>query len=164
MSGVKGINAGEKNYRYIHGETKTRLHKIWESMHARCEYPKHSHYHSYGGRGIVVCDEWREYLLFAKWARANGYGETLSIDRIDVNGNYCPENCRWVSMKEQANNKRNNHLVSYGGETHTITEWAGILGIGKTTIKERLKMGWSEEATLTTPVRRRTRGYRPSRI
>lgn len=148
----------------IHGETKTRLHKIWECMHERCKYEKHRHYAIYGGRGISVCAEWNDYTEFAKWARNNGYAETLTIDRKDGNGNYEPSNCRWVTMKQQQNNRRNNHTICYNGERHTITEWSEILGIGKTTIKERLKSGWSEEKALTAPVRARTRGYRPSHI
>lgn len=146
----------------FHRETNTRLHKIWESMHERCEYEKHPHYSDYGGRGISVCDEWSEYVPFAKWAKTNGYADNLTLDRVDTYGNYSPDNCRWSTMKAQQNNKRNNHRLTHNGQTHTITEWADILGISKTTIKERLLSGWSIEDALETPVRKRTRGYRPS--
>lgn len=144
-----------------HHATKTRMYKIWQSMHERCEREKHEHYENYGGRGITVCEEWREFEPFRDWAVASGYSDKLSIDRINTDGNYCPENCRWVTMKEQQNNKRNNRRITYNGETHTITEWSEITGIKKTTIKERLNMSWSNEKTLTTPVRQRAIGYIP---
>lgn len=155
MAGVKGIHAGEKHPNYVHGQTKTRLHKIWESMHARCEYKKHPYFSDYGGRGIAVCKEWKEFVPFRDWAMANGYSGNLTIDRKNHDGDYTPDNCRWATMKEQQNNKRSNHLVTLNGETHTITEWAELLSIKKTTIKERLKCGWTDEEALTTPVRKR---------
>lgn len=86
---------------------------------------------------------------------ANGYADNLTLDRKEHDGGYTPDNCRWATVKEQQNNKRNNHLVTLDGETHTITEWAELLGIKKTTIKERLKCGWTDEQALTTPVRKR---------
>lgn len=162
MSGVKGANAGEKHYRYVHGQTKTRLHKIWASMHERCERKTHEHYADYGGRGISVCPAWKDFVRFRDWAIASGYSDKLTLDRKDVNGDYSPNNCRWATMKEQQNNKRSNRIVVLEGVSHTVTEWAEMLGINKTTIKERLNLGWSDEKALTTPVRKRTRGYRPS--
>lgn len=139
-----------------------RLWKIWESMHERCEYPKHPHYHNYGGRGITVCSEWNSYLPFAKWAMRNGYADNLTIDRIDCNGDYEPMNCRWVTMKEQQNNKRTNHIVTYKGDKYTLTQLAEKVGIGKTTLRERLKSGWSVEDAVEKPIRLRTKGYRIS--
>lgn len=139
-----------------------RLHKIWESMHERCKYKKHMYYKDYGGRGITICSEWEEYLPFAKWARNNGYADNLTIDRIDVNGNYEPSNCRWVTMKEQHNNKRNNRIILYHGETYTLTQLAEKAGINKTTLKERLNLGWSIEDAVNRPIRQRTKGFRPS--
>ena len=162
MSGVKGINKGEANWNYKHGETGTRLFKIWTSMHERCERPKHKYYKDYGGRGIKVCDEWSDYIPFAEWARANGYADDLSIDRINTNGNYEPSNCRWVTEKEQHNNKRSNHIVEYKGEKYTLTQLAEKAGIGKTTLRERLKMGWSVEDAVEKPIRKRTKGWRMS--
>lgn len=145
-----------------HGETKTRLHKIWASMHERCERETHEYYADYGGRGIIVCNEWEDFIIFRDWALNNGYKDNLTIDRKDVNGDYEPSNCRWVTMKEQQNNKRNNRCLTWNDDTKTISEWVEIVGINKTTIKERLNSGWSVEKALSTPVRRRTKGYRPS--
>ena len=139
-----------------------RLHKIWESMHERCEYEKHPKYHNYGGRGISVCDEWSEYIPFAKWAFRNGYKDDLSIDRIDPDGMYGPHNCRWATPKEQANNKRTNRVVIYKGQEYTLTELAEKYGINKTTLRERLNLGWSVEDAVERPIRLRTRGWRKS--
>ena len=127
-------------------------------MHERCEYEKHPQYHNYGGRGISVCDEWSEYIPFAKWAFRNGYAEDLSIDRIDPDGMYEPNNCRWTTMKVQANNKRTNRIVTYKGQKYTLTELAEKSGINKTTLKERLNLGWSVEDAVERPVRLRTKG------
>lgn len=138
-----------------HGETKTRLFKIWSAMNERCERKAHVHYKDYGGRGITVCDEWKEFISFRDWSLKNGYAENLSLDRKDVDGNYEPSNCRWVTMKVQHNNKRNNHKLEYKSEIHTISEWSEITGIRKTTIRERIKCGWSVEDALTKPVRKR---------
>ena len=140
-----------------------RLHKIWESMHERCGYEKHPQYHHYGGRGISVCDEWSEYIPFAKWAFSNGYTDSLSIDRIDPNGCYTPDNCRWATMKQQANNKRTNRIVIYDDQEYTLTELAEKIGMNKTTLKERLNLGWDIESAVEKPIRKRTKGYRISK-
>lgn len=108
-------------------------------MIARCEYEKHPHYHSYGGRGISVCDEWHDYYLFKEWALKNGYSDEFSIDRIDVNSGYCPENCRFVTWDVQASNKRNNHFVEHLEEKLTISQFSRKYNIPKSTVRWRLK-------------------------
>lgn len=139
--------------RYRHGYINQRLYKIWSNMKTRCTNPNHPFYKDYGGRGITYCSDWDDFVLFKEWAFANGYNDDLSIDRINVNGNYVPENCRWVDMKTQNRNRRNNHLITFNGETHCISEWAEITGIKRETIKSRLKYGWSIEKVLTTNVK-----------
>ena len=98
-----------------------------------------------------MCDEWRnDYTSFRNWAYANGYTEELSIDRIDNNGDYSPDNCRWVDCVAQANNRRSNHLLTFNGETHNIAEWSSMLGIPYKTLHNRISTGWSIERALTT--------------
>ena len=100
-----------------------------------------------GGRGITVCNEWKNnFDAFYEWALNNGYNETLTIDRIDVNGNYCPENCRWATITEQQNNKRTNVIIEYDGVSHTVSEWAKILNIKRGTLDKRLKTKTVEES------------------
>jgi hypothetical protein len=100
---INGHNANWNPIKHQH----PRLYRIWQSMKARCYYSKHKNYNSYGGRGISVCATWiHSFNTFTGWALANGYEDNLSIDRIDVNGNYCPENCRWITMADQQKNKR----------------------------------------------------------
>lgn len=137
----------------IHGESNTRLFKIWQGIHKRCENKNAHNYYLYGARGISVCEEWDEYLPFAEWARENGYTDELTIERKDVNGDYGPNNCTWVTNKEQQNNKRNNHYITYNNETHTISEWAEILGINYGTFNSRIQRGWSIERVIETPIR-----------
>lgn len=132
-----------------HGLTNTHLYGTWHNMKNRCLNPRVERYKDYGGRGIKVCDEWlNDFQAFYDWAMANGYHEDLSIDRIDANGNYEPNNCRWVDMKTQANNKRNNFLVEINGESKTIGEWSRITGVGYSTICQRYRRGDRGEALI----------------
>lgn len=131
----------------------TRLYNIWGHMKNRCSCEKNTFYRHYGGRGIKVCEEWFEFLPFYEWAITNGYTDNLTLDRIDVNGNYEPSNCRWVTRKAQSNNRRDNKLVTFNGKTKSIAQWAEMTGIKDTTIRYRIKQGWSVEKTLTTPAR-----------
>ncbi len=124
-----------------HGKCGTRLYRIYRGMVQRCNDPKQKCFAQYGGKGIAICDEWREYSAFEKWAFANGYAPNLTIDRIDNNGDYCPQNCRWVDSFMQAHNKSNNRMITYNGKTQTISEWARELGVAAGTIRYRLKKG-----------------------
>lgn len=135
---------------------RQRIYSIWNRMKDRCNNPKSDRYSFYGGRGIKVCDEWNnDFAVFFEWAIASGYRDDLTIDRIETDGNYEPGNCRWVTVKEQANNRRSNHRLTHNGETHTIAEWAEITGLSYDTIKQRIsKLHWSVEEALTVRPRR----------
>lgn len=141
-----------------HGGFGSRLYEIWGSMHHRCSRETHYAYKDYGGRGIVVCDEWKDFAKFREWAIENGYDETApkwecTLDRKDVDGNYEPSNCRWVDMKAQGRNKRNNRLLEYNGEQHTLSEWSEILGIGYQTLYARItRYGWNGQDVLSRPI------------
>ena len=137
-----------------HGLSGSRLYYIWKGMRQRCMNPKCKNYPRYGGRGITICPEWDDYENFYEWALSSGYNESLTIDRINVNGNYEPNNCKWSTAKEQANNRRTNHLLTLNGETHNIREWAKLIGVCETVIHQRLRSGWSIEKTLTHPPRK----------
>lgn len=135
-----------------HSMKKARIYNEWCGMKARCNNPKATHYKYYGGRGIKVCREWEnDFLSFYKWATENGYSDTLTLDRIDTNKDYGPQNCRWVSMKTQNRNKRSNHYLSFNGKTQIISDWANELGISYKALSARLKRGWNVEEILTTP-------------
>ena len=140
-----------------HGLSKTRIYETWHHMKQRCYYEKSKRYSSYGGRGITICDEWKsDFKAFYDWAMANGYTDELTIDRIDVNGNYEPSNCRWITMKEQQRNTRANHHLTYKGETYCIAEWAERYNLKYETLKSRLYIRkWSVEKALETPVKQR---------
>lgn len=130
-----------------HGMTNTPLYRCWDAMKRRCMNPSTKHYERYGGRGISVCDEWKaSFESFRDWAFANGYKEGLSIDRIDNNGNYCPENCRWANSYTQAKNKRNNVWITFHGTTMILSEWARMLHITPHCLWKRLKNHTIEEA------------------
>lgn len=133
-----------------HKESKTRLYSIWISMKERCSNNANPDWKNYGGRGISVCDKWRNsYESFRDWSRLNGYNDNLTIDRIDVNGNYTPENCRWATTKDQNRNKRSN--VLYKGKC--ISVWCEKTGIDKRTVHRRINVyGWPVEKALFTPV------------
>lgn len=122
---------------------KERLYGIWANMRQRCNNNKSKDYTNYGLRGIHVCKQWDDYRAFRAWAYENGYNDSLSIDRINGDSDYCPENCRWVGTIEQNNNLRSNVLVKYNGKTHTLAEWARILEIPYRLLKERFYRGWT---------------------
>ena len=125
-----------------HGDFGTKLYQVWGNMIQRCENPNSSSYPRYGGRGIRVCESWKDYKKFKAWAIANGYEEGLTIDRIDYYGPYSPANCRWAGRKLQANNTRRNFTVTYDGRTRTLSEWCEDTATAKyETVKFRLEHG-----------------------
>lgn len=124
-----------------HGREPRRLYRIWSGMRSRCNDKNNKDYGRYGGRGITVSPQWRDFVSFRDWAFANGYSENLSIDRIDNTGPYDPNNCRWATAKEQANNRNNNHKVTYNGETKNISEWADQFGIDLVTFHAAIRRG-----------------------
>lgn len=138
----------------IHGKSnKERLYQTWKNMRQRCNNPNRSDYKRYGGRGIKICDEWNDYNTFRDWALSNGYSDNLSIDRIDVNGNYEPSNCRWVDGIIQANNVRNNRIITFENSTYTMAEFARKIGISYSSLQHRLDRGWSIDKIAQTPQR-----------
>lgn len=129
------------------------LKDVRRQMIARCTELDHPDYGWYGARGISVCSEWVDGLgAFIQWAKTTGYRKGLSIDRIDNDGNYCPENCRWASDREQANNRSNNHIIKYKGKEYTIAEAARKYNIKHSTLTGRLKRGWSVEKSIEEPI------------
>lgn len=117
-------------------------------MKARCENPKNPKYRIYGKRGIKVCEEWHDFETFYDWAVENGYERGLTIDRINVNGDYEPDNCRWATIREQNNNKRNTIFILAYGQMRTISEWSDITGIEYITIYNRIRHGYIGEQAL----------------
>lgn len=122
-------------------------------MRGRCLHKSYDNFKNYGGKGVKIYKEWLIFENFKKWALENGYNEILTLDRIDNSKDYEPNNCRWVSMKEQENNRTNNRKLFYNGEYKTVSEWANYLGFNNKTLFTRLKRGWSVERTLATPIR-----------
>lgn len=138
-----------------HGKRYSKLYNIWNNMKARTSNPNNDRYENYGKRGIKVCEEWAiDFSTFYDWAINNGYKEGLSIERKDVNGNYCPENCEWIQLKDQAKNKTNTHYIEYNNKTQSLTEWSKETGIPFDTLRARIvTLGWSIDKALETPAR-----------
>lgn len=135
-----------------HSLRNTRLYGIWNQMKNRCYNKNTRSYKNYGGRGITVCDEWRnDFKAFYDWAMTNGYTDELSIDRIDVNGNYEPNNCRWVDMKTQCRNKRNNAVVEYQGRKVSLIESSELSGIKYKILESRYERGDREDRLFRSP-------------
>lgn len=142
-----------KNRATNHGFGHTHLYAVWNSMRKRCGNPKSAKYNIYGGRGIKVCDEWNNnFLVFREWALSNGYKEGLSIDRIDNNGNYEPNNCRWTTLTEQARNRRNTKYITYKGQTKSLAEWCEILKLPPSTIGWRIRKWKDIERAFEEPI------------
>lgn len=139
-------------YNKKHGEATTHLYKLWNQMRMRCINEKLIEYKNYGGRGITVCDEWNDYQTFRDWAMNNGYEFGLTLDRINNDREYSPDNCRWATRSEQMCNTRRNRVITWNGETHIMKEWAELLNIPYDTLETRLRRGWSVERAFTQSV------------
>ena len=134
-----------------HGYYNERLYRIWYDMKRRCYNKNRKSYKYYGGKGIEVYNEWlNDFMNFYNWSKANGYADNLTLERIDFNKNYCPENCKWIPQSEQTQNSRHNHFITFNNRTMTITQWSKEIGISPKTIRERLNRGWRLENVLST--------------
>lgn len=143
---IKTIGKSNKK----HGMFGTRLYNIWADMKKRCYDKQDRAYKHYGARGISVCKEWYDFENFNKWANNSGYRDNLTLDRIDVNKDYAPYNCKWSTWEEQQNNRRSSHLITYKGETKTISQWSKITGIPYNTLIARINyLHWDIEKALT---------------
>lgn len=131
--------------KFKHGMNGTRMNSIWANMRGRCNCPTNKDYADYGGRGIKCCEEWNEFINFYNWSMENGYSDKLSLDRIDVDGNYEPSNCRWITMNEQQRNKRNNFRVEFKGKMMTAGEISKITGVSFSKIYTRARKGFNGE-------------------
>ena len=136
-----------------HGMAKTRIRNIWNHVKQRCTNPNDRAFPYYGGRGITVCEEWKnDFVSFYNWAMQNGYTDELTLDRIDTNGNYCPSNCRWVTRKEQQNNTRYVHNYTINGKTKSIAEWCRIYNAPYERVRRRVvDEGWNIVDAMTAP-------------
>lgn len=145
---------GQNNPNYKHGGKHTKLYEVWCSMRHRCNNPTDYAYKYYGARGIKVCKEWeKDYSAFREWALKNGYSEGLTIDRINVYKDYCPQNCRWATAKQQSDNKTTTKRIEYNGITKTLKEWSIYLGIEIRTLYCRIyRLGWNVERAFTEKV------------
>ena len=136
-----------------HHLSNTRLYVIWNHMKRRCYEKSNPAYKYYGARGVTVCNEWLDFESFYNWAISNGYRDDLTIDRINNDGDYKPDNCRWVNMKTQSNNRRSCHMITYNGETKNLTQWCNELNLNYKLVHDRIvSKGWSFERAITTPV------------
>ena len=141
------------------GETEHWIYKLWHGMKARCYNPNHKNYVDYGGRGITVCERWLNSVEAFYADMGDRPSDKHSIDRIDNDGPYSPDNCRWATMAEQNEGTRQTHLITASGITLSIGKWAKRLGVSRRTIASRIgKLGWSPERAVTTPVRNKKAG------
>ena len=137
----KNLSQGNGHRKYAETGFKvggTRLYSIWQGIKSRCYNEHNARYDRYGGRGIKVCDEWRnDFVNFYNWAIKNGYSADLTIDRINNDGDYCPENCHWATAKEQCNNRSTNILIKIGNATKTLTQWCEIFELNSAAVLAR---------------------------
>lgn len=142
---------GTDNNSFKHGGAKTNLYNVWKTMRQRCMNPNCHDYNWYGGKGVDICPEWNDYNNFREWAISSGYKNGLTLDRIDGLKNYEPDNCRWITIQEQQQNKRNVRRFEYKGETHTLTELANIYNVPKPLLRNRIDLGWDIAEAIETP-------------
>ena len=151
---------GKLNPNYKDGRKGTRLYSIYRNIMTRCYNSNTTNYKRYGGRGITMCDEWKDnFQTFYDWAMSTGYDPkaeygACTIERKNVNGDYEPSNCVWATSKQQANNTTTNHVLEWNGEKLTMSQWSDKTGIDACVISDRIGRGWDVEKTLTTPVKR----------
>ena len=139
---------------FRHGMSKTRLYREWASIKRRCYLKSDPSYKNYGGREIEMCDSWKNsFELFAEWATTNGYSDDLTIERINVNGNYCPENCKWIPWSEQQGNRTYCRFYTYNGETKNLVEWCKQFNLPYGTVHNRIyKLKWTFQRAISEPV------------
>lgn len=131
---------------------RNKLYDQWHGMIRRCHDPRRKDFSKYGGRGIKVCDEWREsYDVFEQWSLSHGYRDGMTLDRICNNRGYSPGNCRWISKRQQSYNRKSNRYITIDGRTQTLEQWAAEMGMGPDVIKHREDRGWSIEEAILTP-------------
>ena len=154
-----------KNLTLRHGDATSkskhnRIYRIWAQMKRRCQLKSVKSYFRYGGRGIEVCTEWSDdYVTFKQWSLNNGYDDRLTLDRIDNDGNYTPDNCRWVDRTTQANNRRSNKIVEYKGKTYTIAELSKETNTCQGRLSHRIAIGYTTEEAVEMPLTRRSKGF-----
>lgn len=147
---VKSCGCLGRESKIKHGMINTKLYKVWDGIKSRCNNPNSKAYKNYGGRGIKICESWNDFMTFHKWSIESGYEEGLTLDRIDVNGNYEPSNCRWVTRKKQARNTRKTIYATINNKTMDLCSWADEIGENREKLYRRVhKLGWTpEEAVL----------------
>ncbi len=155
IAAIVAFNRRTKRKYPIGYDTGSRLYQCWRAMLARCYQASHEAFDRYNGRGIGVCEEWRDYAAFLQWALNNGYAEDLTIERCDNNKGYSPDNCRWATMSEQNRNRRDNIRVTAFGETKVLKDWAqdARCQISYVSLCRRIRTGCDAEWSITAPPR-----------
>lgn len=160
---TKSCGCIPRGHKIEHGMSHTRIFNIWQKMIRRCESPNDKSYPRYGGRGITVCEKWHSFQPFYEWAKENGYDDTLTIDRIDNDKGYSPDNCRWSDAYTQSQNRRSCLVFEKDGKSQTLKQWCRDIGISYTTVYQRIRHGWSFERAISEPVHAEKRNGRYTR-